>query len=265
MCRMATGVMALLLLVAVSRTQENPKDNPKASKPQTTHEQYQALEKEFRTAQQDFMKAYREAKTDEERQQAFAKSPKPQAYVGRFLELAEKNAKDPVAANALIWIVVNAPFAPEAGKAIDRLIQDHIQSDKLGPVCPAMVYSPSPAAEKLFRAVLESNPHKEVQGQACFGLAQYLKNHSERPNAAESKKQALEAEKLFEQVVTKYADVKAMRKTLGELAKSELFEIRNLAIGKTAPDIEGEDIDGKKFKLSDYRGKVVVLDFWGHW
>ena len=24
-------------------------------------------------------------------------------------------------------------------------------------------------------------------------------------------------------------------------------------------------LDGQKFKLSDYRGKVVVLDFWGHW
>ena len=38
-----------------------------------------------------------------------------------------------------------------------------------------------------------------------------------------------------------------------------------LAIGKAAPDITGEDIDGKEFKLSDYRGKVVVIDFWGHW
>jgi len=35
--------------------------------------------------------------------------------------------------------------------------------------------------------------------------------------------------------------------------------------GDTAMEIDGEDIDGKKFKLSDYRGKVVVLDFWGHW
>ena len=35
--------------------------------------------------------------------------------------------------------------------------------------------------------------------------------------------------------------------------------------GQEAPEIEGEDIDGKKFKLSEYRGKVVVLDFWGHW
>jgi cytochrome oxidase Cu insertion factor (SCO1/SenC/PrrC family) len=39
----------------------------------------------------------------------------------------------------------------------------------------------------------------------------------------------------------------------------------DLEIGKVAPDIEGEDIDGVPFKLSDYRGKVVVLDFWGDW
>ncbi|MDP6424698.1 MAG: redoxin domain-containing protein [Planctomycetota bacterium] len=32
-----------------------------------------------------------------------------------------------------------------------------------------------------------------------------------------------------------------------------------------APDIVGKDIDGHTFKLSDYRGKVVVLDFWGDW
>jgi hypothetical protein len=36
-------------------------------------------------------------------------------------------------------------------------------------------------------------------------------------------------------------------------------------VGTKAPEIEGTDIDGKKFKLSDYRGKVVVLDFWGNW
>ena len=35
-----------------------------------------------------------------------------------------------------------------------------------------------------------------------------------------------------------------------------------LAVGTAAPDIEGEDSDGKTFKLSDYRGKVVLLDFW---
>jgi peroxiredoxin len=28
------------------------------------------------------------------------------------------------------------------------------------------------------------------------------------------------------------------------------------------PEIDGEDQDGKQFKLSDYKGKVVLLDFW---
>ena len=36
-------------------------------------------------------------------------------------------------------------------------------------------------------------------------------------------------------------------------------------VGDTAQEIDGDDIDGKDFKLSDYRGKVVLLDFWGNW
>jgi cytochrome oxidase Cu insertion factor (SCO1/SenC/PrrC family) len=39
----------------------------------------------------------------------------------------------------------------------------------------------------------------------------------------------------------------------------------DLEIGKVAPDIEGVDLDQVPFRLSDYRGKVVVLDFWGDW
>jgi len=38
-----------------------------------------------------------------------------------------------------------------------------------------------------------------------------------------------------------------------------------LTIGGTAPDIVGQDLDGVEFRLSDYRGKVVLLDFWGDW
>jgi len=74
-----------------------------------------------------------------------------------------------------------------------------------------------------------------------------------------------ESETLFEQVMAKFADVKYGRGTLGDTAKGDLFEVRNLSVGKQAPDIEGEDVDGVKFKLSDYRGQVVFLDFWGFW
>ncbi|MSR80069.1 MAG: redoxin domain-containing protein [Gemmataceae bacterium] len=50
--------------------------------------------------------------------------------------------------------------------------------------------------------------------------------------------------------------------TVGDLAKSGLFEMQNLAVGSLAPEIEGLDQDGLRLKLTDYRGKVVVLDFW---
>jgi len=42
-------------------------------------------------------------------------------------------------------------------------------------------------------------------------------------------------------------------------------EPEHLAIGREAPEIEGNDVDGIPFKLSDYRGRIVVLDFWGNW
>jgi hypothetical protein len=35
--------------------------------------------------------------------------------------------------------------------------------------------------------------------------------------------------------------------------------------GRPAPQIQGKDADGVAFQLSDYRGKVVMLDFWGNW
>jgi peroxiredoxin len=35
-----------------------------------------------------------------------------------------------------------------------------------------------------------------------------------------------------------------------------------LKAGEAAPEIEGKDLDGKDRKLSDYRGKVVLLAFW---
>ncbi|QVL32970.1 redoxin domain-containing protein [Telmatocola sphagniphila] len=36
-------------------------------------------------------------------------------------------------------------------------------------------------------------------------------------------------------------------------------------VGKPAPEIVGRDLNDKEMRLSDYRGKVVMLDFWGHW
>jgi cytochrome oxidase Cu insertion factor (SCO1/SenC/PrrC family) len=72
-----------------------------------------------------------------------------------------------------------------------------------------------------------------------------------------------ESENLFEEAAAEYADVKtAFDGPVGMKARNELFDLRGLSVGKPAPEVEGLDQDGKPFKLSDYKGKVVFLDFW---
>lgn len=41
--------------------------------------------------------------------------------------------------------------------------------------------------------------------------------------------------------------------------------VSRLMVGKVAPDIDGVDLDGLPLRLSDHRGRVVVLKFTGDW
>jgi peroxiredoxin len=50
-----------------------------------------------------------------------------------------------------------------------------------------------------------------------------------------------------------------------DLVGRTAFVIKHLMIGKVAPEIEGADLDGAPFRLSQYRGQVVVLNFSAEW
>ncbi|GMQ34984.1 TlpA disulfide reductase family protein [Algoriphagus taiwanensis] len=47
--------------------------------------------------------------------------------------------------------------------------------------------------------------------------------------------------------------------------KQQLDELRALSVGQPAPEIELPNPDGKLVKLSDLRGKYVLIDFWAAW
>jgi peroxiredoxin len=38
-----------------------------------------------------------------------------------------------------------------------------------------------------------------------------------------------------------------------------------LNVGLTAPDFSAKDLAGNEIKLSNYRGKIVIVDFWATW
>lgn len=52
---------------------------------------------------------------------------------------------------------------------------------------------------------------------------------------------------------------------LRETAASAIFELDSLRTGRPAPPVEGVDLEGKPFRLADYRGRVVMLAFWASW
>jgi len=58
-------------------------------------------------------------------------------------------------------------------------------------------------------------------------------------------------------------DLNAYSGFIGQIEKQ--MSLQRIAIGKVAPNIDLPSPDGKNFALSDYKGKVVLLDFWASW
>jgi hypothetical protein len=177
-----------------------------------------------------------------------------------------------------------------AGKTVALVLRDHLLSEKLGPVIDRMRYGYRMEYETCLKTVLQKNPHRDVQALACLALAQFLNDRlrmlqlaEDRPELAEcysivfgkdylpalkrlgQAELATRIETLFERAAKDFGDVKCRAGTVGGTAQSELYDIRHLGVGKVAPDIEGKDQDGRQFKLSDYRGKVVLLYFWSEY
>ena len=209
---------------------------------------------------------------------------------GRFLTLAEQHSSDPVAVDALVWVLTKLRTRPEATRAIELLERNHLHDEKLSAACRHVARTPALAAEKLLRTAMEKSRDEKVRGQACRQLAYLLDQqasvvdqlkkepesvdrvmqfygaeYGKHLKALDREKLEKKREQLFELMLKSFADVSTSDGTLGEIAQKALFRIRHLSIGRVAPEIEGEDIFGKTFKLSDHRGKVVVLSFWGHW
>jgi hypothetical protein len=263
-------------------------------KPPTPAEQYKSLLKEYDTASSSGVPL-----TDAERLKFIGQVYKHRNTLAqKFLELAEKYPNDPIALDALmrvVWQVNTIPWPVELvgedtarTRAFELIQRDHIRSDRLGPLCQRVSYGLCKEYETFLRAVLAKNPHKDIQATARLSLGHFLNNRlqrldlcKEQPELAKEfeglfgkeyladllrldrDKAGKEIEAVLEQAVETGGEVKLPSgNTVAEQARNALFEIRNLSVGKVAPDIEGEDQDGKRFKLSEQRGKVVLLDFW---
>jgi peroxiredoxin len=193
-----------------------------------------------------------------------------QKYADALIQFAQAHPND----SSSIDVLLRAAKLDKGlqDKALAVLAKNHVKDPKmatLGFYLGVTVHSP--AAEKLLREVLAQNPDRDAQGNACYGLGRfYFKKYLDDTSARDAGRYAQEAEAFFAREADQYADVMLLHAAerkfpFAVVAQSRLYELRNLIAGKVAPEITGEDLDGKALKLSDYRGKVVVLNFWGSW
>jgi hypothetical protein len=288
MHRMGGRILVLVLVLSLAAGQDKGVNDGAAPA-----DQYKAILKEFNEAAQ----ANWNATTDEERKQIVARI---ENLPLRLLELVEEHPTDPIALDALTQVVTqeywldNYSTHPGWGqnsrqvKAIAILLRDHIPSDKLAEACKRVHFGFRQECDLFLRTVMEKSPHREVRALASLRLAQFLKNRWQRLDLLQDQPEmgrryeglygkgyldalrrqdraqvTAETEAILEQAIEQYGDVKIpFGATVGETAELELHETRYLSVGKVVQDIEGEDQDGTTFKLSDYRGKVVLLYFW---
>lgn len=163
-----------------------------------------------------------------------------------------------VAFDAASWILLNTQDGPEVEKAAGVILREHVRSPELLGFCQEMGRMRHRCTQELLEAVVKENPNDEIRATACFTLATIAKDQC---NYGVEKPLAARAEKLFERVVSEFSKAGRTGENLASKATAELSELRRVTIGKQAPDFEATDIDGKVRRLSDLRGKVVVVHF----
>ena len=167
---------------------------------------------------------------------------------------------------ALFWMAINADDAFDAKDEVTQLKQTLWQrvvneqataewADEIGrEIAKQRRWLDDEGVQQALMLLSEKAKEPEVIADALSRVAGMLDKKNSTPE------QKARAQELRDRILKDYPG------TLPAIElEADAYRERFLSIGKVAPDFEAVDVEGVAFKLSDYRGKVVLLDFWGFW
>ncbi|MCA8952305.1 MAG: TlpA family protein disulfide reductase [Planctomycetes bacterium] len=186
--------------------------------------------------------------------------PRPEAsdYGRRALALADRRQGDD--ALAVLTFVANHLYdkAVFAGMA-DRIERDHLGAAGLDAILENGIVlgnflEPARSAALLTR-IANENEHPLPRAWALYWQSMLILRDPAAGPAERERAAALQAR------VTELAP----EGVLADRVAAPAFEREHLQVGMVAPEIVGRDTEGRPLRLSEFRGRVVVLEFWGFW
>jgi len=294
----SVALAVLVLHLAGCRSITDSPATHDARRDASAAEEFEAVAGEYEAAKAAFNADVSTVGTDAERNALFrSKEPRASDWFDRMRSIADRQRTNDVGAQALVWIASHARRRdwPEFADAVRRLLAEHRASPVLARACEQLARDESPAASEALLELALHAPDRRTRAEATMALASQRRTLAEivrmlqgggetaanwasflseahgsevalRLSALDPAQLELEREAHLERLASQFADCPLARGgTYGEWAEGELFELRRLAIGMLAPEIVGPDLEGDQMRLSDFRGRVVVLHFWGDW
>lgn len=218
---------------------------------------FEQLEAEYDEAYQAWV-AKIMAMSEEERMAGFPDPPAGK-YFPRFRALADDGD-----VGAMAWMLNNIwsaglnseEMTKMRKKVLAQLAEHPSNPTAVEAVASSLMYdweTPVAEAVALLEKMISQVKDRDARGTAYFALSQVLK----RDSKPESTQRAIQ---VLGKLAKEYGDT-----FYGKFAEGLIYEAENLQVGMLAPDFAGKDVHGEEIKLSDYRGKVTLLVFWGFW
>ena len=254
---------------------DEPKPAAKADEKkadETPAEKFAAIQKTLRADMTAWSKEYQKAEGEDKKKLVGTRMELMQSAGKKSLAIARDFPKDDVAPDALAMALQVGSDKTKAD-AGTMLVKDFASSDKIIPMLSQLAQGEG--GEKLMEELAAKSTNKKIQGLAKYSMIEGMIEAGDYPRTgtplpvkeATAKLEAARAK--LDAIVKEFGDVevagRAGTSTIAKNAEKQLYFLNNLVVGKVLPDIETELLDGKKTKISDYRGKVVVLDIWATW
>ncbi len=188
-----------------------------------------------------------------------AGEPSPMVELGlRYQQFEESYRGSEEGLSALFTLVTEFDVPSEIrGEAVERILSHYREHPALGQKLTCFQYGRKDGpAQRLLEEVRAHSERPENRAYAALTIGL----HAAGAGDLEA------ARKFLAQAVDAYPDLKTDDgRTLKAVAEIKLFAAEHLREGAVAPEITGIDGRGEPLKLSDHRGKVVMLSFWGDW